>query len=114
MEILRNITRRKLRSFLTITGIVIGVLALTTMGSMSENFNADRRWRAVLRSEHVGPPDGRPPIRVLEDRRDQARSQASRPRSGYFFLKARHRQRRQLWPPDAIIAGDPPRTTGAS
>ena len=30
MEILRNITRRKLRSFLTIAGIVIGVLALTT------------------------------------------------------------------------------------
>ena len=40
MEILRNIARRKLRSFLTIAGIVIGVLALTTMGSMSENFNA--------------------------------------------------------------------------
>ncbi|TMF45522.1 MAG: ABC transporter permease, partial [Chloroflexi bacterium] len=40
MEILRNVWRRKLRSTLTISGIVIGVLALTTMGALSENFNA--------------------------------------------------------------------------
>jgi ABC-type lipoprotein release transport system permease subunit len=40
VEILRNITRRKLRSFLTISGIVIGVLALTTLGSMAEHFSA--------------------------------------------------------------------------
>ena len=38
-EILRNLTRRKLRSFLTISGIVIGIFALTTMGAMSERFN---------------------------------------------------------------------------
>jgi len=40
MEILRNMARRKLRSVLTISGIVIGILALTTMGAMAENFNA--------------------------------------------------------------------------
>ncbi len=40
VEIIRNITRRKLRSCLTISGIVIGVLALTTLGSMAEHFNA--------------------------------------------------------------------------
>lgn len=40
MEILRNMARRKLRSALTISGIVIGILALTTMGAMAENFNA--------------------------------------------------------------------------
>jgi hypothetical protein len=40
MEIARNIARHKLRSFLTISGIVIGVLALTTMGALAENFNA--------------------------------------------------------------------------
>lgn len=38
-EILRNMGRRKLRSALTIIGIVIGILALTVMGSMSEYFN---------------------------------------------------------------------------
>jgi putative ABC transport system permease protein len=40
MEVLKNITRRKLRSFLTILGIVIGIFALNTMGSMAEHFNA--------------------------------------------------------------------------
>ncbi len=38
-EILRNMARRKLRTTLTIVGIVIGILALTVMGSMSEYFN---------------------------------------------------------------------------
>jgi len=32
LEILRNLTRRKLRTALTVLGITIGVLALTTMG----------------------------------------------------------------------------------
>ncbi|HYM50244.1 MAG TPA: ABC transporter permease [Candidatus Limnocylindrales bacterium] len=40
MEIIRNLMRRKLRNFLTISGIVIGVLALVTMGSLAEKFNA--------------------------------------------------------------------------
>src|ERR1700737_3971176 len=40
MEIIRNLTRRKLRNILTISGIVIGVLALVTMGAMAEKFNA--------------------------------------------------------------------------
>jgi putative ABC transport system permease protein len=40
MEIIRNLTRRKLRNTLTISGIVIGVLALVTMGSLAEKFNA--------------------------------------------------------------------------
>lgn len=38
-EIFRNLARRKLRTTLTIIGIVIGILALTVMGSMSEYFN---------------------------------------------------------------------------
>jgi putative ABC transport system permease protein len=40
MEIFRNLTRRKLRSSLTISGIVIGIFALTTMGAMAEHMNA--------------------------------------------------------------------------
>ena len=60
MEILRNISRRKLRSFLTIAGIVIGVLALTTMGAIAENFNAllDGGVRYFGSNIQVGPPDG--------------------------------------------------------
>jgi putative ABC transport system permease protein len=40
IEILRNLGRRKLRSALTISGIVIGIFALTTMGALAEHFNA--------------------------------------------------------------------------
>src|SRR5512139_3511657 len=36
MQTLRNVFRRKLRVFLTIFGITIGVLALVVMGSMAE------------------------------------------------------------------------------
>ena len=39
-QIVRNLVRRKLRSFLTISGIVIGIIALTTMGALANNFNA--------------------------------------------------------------------------
>src|SRR6266536_2656325 len=60
VEILRNITRHKLRSLLTISGIVIGVLALTTMGALAENFNAliDGGVKYFGGSITVGPPDG--------------------------------------------------------
>jgi putative ABC transport system permease protein len=39
LEIMRNMARRKLRTGLTIFGIVIGIFALTVMGSMTEYFN---------------------------------------------------------------------------
>jgi putative ABC transport system permease protein len=39
MQVLRNVFRRKLRVFLTIAGITIGVLALVVMGSMAEKIN---------------------------------------------------------------------------
>jgi putative ABC transport system permease protein len=60
METLRNITRHKLRSFLTISGITIGVLALTTLGAFAENFNAllDGGVAYFGSSVQVGPPDG--------------------------------------------------------
>jgi putative ABC transport system permease protein len=38
-EVGRNLRRRKLRSFLTLSGIALGAFALTVMGSLSENFN---------------------------------------------------------------------------
>src|SRR5260370_13957428 len=39
IEIMRNLARRKLRSTLTISGIVIGIFALTTMGALAAHFN---------------------------------------------------------------------------
>lgn len=40
IEVFRNMWRRKLRSTLTIAGIVIGIFAFTVMGSMAVKFNA--------------------------------------------------------------------------
>lgn len=39
MEVLRNLGRHKLRTGLTTFGIIIGIFALTVMGSMTEYFN---------------------------------------------------------------------------
>lgn len=39
MEIFRNMWRRKFRTFLTISGIAIGIFAFTVMGSMALKFN---------------------------------------------------------------------------
>lgn len=39
VEALRNIRRRKVRTFLTILGIAIGIIALTVMGSLAELIN---------------------------------------------------------------------------
>src|SRR5438093_3871612 len=60
MEIIRNLARRKLRSFLTISGIVIGIFALTTMGSMAEHFNAllDGGAKYFASNIQIGAPDG--------------------------------------------------------
>lgn len=40
MKLLRDLGRRKLRSFLTITGIAIGIMALVVFGSMANKMNA--------------------------------------------------------------------------
>jgi putative ABC transport system permease protein len=40
LEVGRNLRRRKLRSFLTLSGIALGAFALTVMGSLAENFNS--------------------------------------------------------------------------
>ena len=60
IEILRNLARRKLRSGLTISGIVIGIFALTTMGAMASHFNAllGGGVRYAGSSIAVGPPTG--------------------------------------------------------
>jgi putative ABC transport system permease protein len=64
MEIIRNLARRKLRSTLTILGIVIGIFALTTMGAMAEHFNAliDGGVEYFGSSIQVGAPDGQAAI----------------------------------------------------
>jgi putative ABC transport system permease protein len=112
MEILRNIARRKLRSFLTIAGIVIGVLALTTMGSMSENFNAliDGGVKFYGSNIQVGPPDGQSasilPLSKVDEIKQIPGVAAAFP--GYGFLaKPGSLSVISFGPPDEIIATDP-------
>jgi len=59
-EILRNLGRRKVRSAITICGIVIGIFALTTMGALAEHFNnlLDLGVSYYATSIPVGAPDG--------------------------------------------------------
>src|SRR5579872_6455340 len=112
MEIIRNITRRKLRSFLTISGIVIGVLALTTMGSMAENFNAllDGGVKYYSSSIQVGPPDGQAaallPLTKIDEIKQVPGVQAAF--GGYGFnAKPGSLQVVSFGIPDQIIAADP-------
>src|SRR5450759_2692459 len=58
MEIVRNLSRHKLRSSVTISGIVIGFLALTTTVALAENFNSrlDGGVQYFGSNVQVGPP----------------------------------------------------------
>ncbi len=112
MEMLRNIGRRKLRSVLTISGIVIGILALTTMGAIAENFNAllDGGVKYYSSSIQVGPPDGQSasllPLSKIDEIKRVEGVGAAFP--GYSFLaKPGSVTVVSFGPPDLIIAGDP-------
>lgn len=112
MEILRNIGRHKLRSTLTISGIVIGVLALTTMGAIAENFNAllDGGVKYFSSNVQVGPPDGESaallPISKIDEIK-QVDGVATAFPSYSFTAKPGGVQVVSFGFPDLIIAGDP-------
>jgi putative ABC transport system permease protein len=59
MEALRNLGRHKLRNGLTIGGIVIGVLALVTMGAMAEKTNSLFDGGERFFADHVSVADSR-------------------------------------------------------
>src|ERR1700730_12727914 len=112
MEILRNIARRKLRSALTISGIVIGVLALTTMGALAENFNAliDGGVKYFGSHVQVGPPDGQStfllPLSKIDEIKAVQGVAAAFP--GYTFnAKPGAPPSFSFGVGDTIVAGDP-------
>lgn len=59
-EILRNMSRRKVRTGLTVFGIVVGIFAVTVMGSMVEYFNVliDNAVKSAGESISVTPKGG--------------------------------------------------------
>ena len=111
MEIIRNMARRKLRSTLTILGIVIGIFALTTMGAMAEHFNAllDGGVKYFGGNIQVGAPDGQasylPLSRIDEVKRVDGVVAAF---PGYSFpAKPGAVSGASFGVPDTITAGDP-------
>lgn len=112
MEILRNITRRKLRSALTISGIVIGVFALTILGAFAENFNAliDGGVKYFGGSVQVGPPDGQAanllPMSKIDEIKKVEGVEAAFPAYG-FAAKPGGTVVVSFGVPDTIAAGDP-------
>jgi len=112
MEIVRNVTRHKLRSFLTISGIVIGVLALTTMGALAENFNAllDGGVKYFGSSIQVGAPDGQSaallPISKVSEIKQVDGVGAAFP-TYQFLAKPGAPPSFSFGVPDTIVAGDP-------
>src|SRR2546429_2343931 len=111
METIRNVTRHKLRSFLTITGITIGVLALTTMGALAENFNAliDGGVAYFGSSVQVGAPDGSSapliPISKVDEIKTVQGVAAAFP--GYSFSAKPGQLNFTFGPGDQIQASDP-------
>jgi putative ABC transport system permease protein len=112
IEIFRNIARRKLRSFLTISGIVIGVLALTTMGALAENFNAllDGGVLYYGSNVQVGPPDGQSasllPLSKIDEIKQIPGVAAALPTYS-FSAKPGGVAVVSFGIPDTIVAGDP-------
>lgn len=112
MQIARNMLRHKLRSFLTISGIVIGVLALTAMGALAENFNAllDGGVTYYGGSIQVGPPDGAAvpllPLSKIDEVKQVDGVKAAFP--GYAFAaKPGQITTVSFGVPDEIVAADP-------
>ncbi|HKW70591.1 MAG TPA: ABC transporter permease [Candidatus Dormibacteraeota bacterium] len=111
MEIFRNIWRHKLRSTLTISGIVIGVFALTTLGAFAENFNAllDGGVAYFGSSIQIGPPDGQSapilPISKIDEIKQVQGVAAAFP--GYSFPAKPGQLSFSFGVADTIVASDP-------
>ena len=111
MELFRNIWRRKLRSTLTISGIVIGVFALTTLGAFAENFNAliDGGVKFFGSSISIAPPDGQSapilPISKIDEIKQVQGVDAAFP--GYQFQLKPGQLAFTIGVPDTIVASDP-------
>src|ERR1700694_1430685 len=111
MEIVRNFYRHKIRSFLTISGIVIGVLALTTMGALAENFNAllEGRVQYFGSDVQVGPPAGQAalllPLTKIDEIRQVPGVAAAFPT--YSFQAKPGAVSAVFGIPDTIVASDP-------
>jgi putative ABC transport system permease protein len=110
LETVRNMARRRLRTTLTVLGIVIGIFALTTMGAMAEHFNAllDGGVRYFSSSIQVGAPDGQAsilPLPKMDDLKQVDGVEAVFP--SYGFAAKPGNASFNLGVPDQIVSYDP-------
>jgi putative ABC transport system permease protein len=112
MDIIRNLDRHKLRSFLTVSGIVIGVMAFTTMGALTENFNSrlDGGVQYFESNVQVGPSVGETasllPLTKIDEIRKVPGVAAAFPTYG-FPAKPGAAGVVSFGFPDTIVASDP-------
>jgi putative ABC transport system permease protein len=112
MEIVRNLYRHRLRSSLAISGIVIGVLAITTMGALAESFNVllDGRVQYLGSNVQVGPRAGQAasllPLTKIDEIRQVPGVAAAFPTYG-FAAKPGAVNVVSFGIPDTIIGSDP-------
>ncbi len=111
MELIRNVTRHKLRSFLTISGIVIGVIALTTMGALAESFNTLLAGGVTYYggSIQVGPPDGQAALLPLSKAQELKQVEGVRAVFPFysFNMKPGQAVAVSFGVPDTIVSSDP-------
>lgn len=111
MELIRNVTRHKLRSFLTISGIVIGVIALTTMGALAESFNTLIAGGVTYYggSIQVGPPDGQAALLPLSKAQELKQIEGVRAVFPFysFNMKPGQAVAVSFGVPDTIVSSDP-------
>src|SRR5438132_10856153 len=111
METIRNVTRHKLRSFLTISGITIGVLARHSIAVVEQHFNAliDGGVAYFGSSVQVGAPDGSSapliPISKVDEIKNVQGVAAAFP--GYSFSAKPGQLNFTFGPGDQIQASDP-------
>ncbi len=110
-ETFRNLLRRKVRSILTISGIVIGIFALTTMGSMAEHFNSllGTGVQYAGTSVAVGPPpEQQGTLLPLSKAGELARVEGvAKVYPNYSFSLAPSGDQIKMGPPDMITAERP-------
>ena len=119
MEITRNLFRHRLRSFLAISGMVIGIAALTTTGALAENFNwlLDGGIQYYGAKVQVGPPAGRAGSLLPLTKIDEIR-QVRKSLLPFRPMTSRPSPVRPAWSPSASLTRSspviPPKRHGAT
>lgn len=109
MEIVRNLVRHKTRTMLTLFGIVIGILAVTVMGSITEYFNSmiDNAIAMAGTAVTVSAPGGLHSLITESDLREIARVPGVKAVVPVVSVRLEPGGSVQMGPPPSVV-GEPP------